>query len=600
MEKKKTKNIPIKKTTTNNKRVKNVRKETTKKQTAKKRTKRKAVAFTLIELLAVIIILGVIMLIAIPSITKQITNSRKQAYIKTVKSTINGAKVMVNSGDVEVYDTEATYYIPVSCIPTENSLTSPYGDFTKAYVLVTYNRTNFDFYWLGTDTAHMGINKIVSYDNVSTKDIKPNIKDNEIETDLGIGTRNKVIVFDSESCNTYGVTPIEAGRYVDTNGEEITEGQITIPGNYTLNNNYYYLGRISYGFSDYYKTFNVPFLDIPAGATEFLVYSIEEYSSTNTNYINLPSWTPVTIENGSFSCGSTSNFTGTAKYLPFPTTANNNYTCGENIENRVLRYSKKSTSSLISTNTIIAQDNKLVVTNFYTLPRSELYFKIKFRGPGFSPSEWYVKGLYVIPCIEANMEVDVYDEKKKKRMKKKIKDLTYDDLILVWDFDEGTFTYAKALWIKILQGTNQYHLLKFSDGSELKIVTDHRIFNVEKKMFTAAMSDDTPIGTTTLNSKGELVKLISKETIEEPCEFCNVITKRHINLFANGILTSWRLNNLYEIENLKFVKDNRVLNKREDFTEIDDEWFDGLRVSESRDSKEKILDDIKYCKKIQQ
>ena len=37
---------------------------------------------------------------------------------------------------------------------------------------------------------------------------------------------------------------------------------------------------------------------------------------------------------------------------------------------------------------------------------------------------------------------------KKKRLRKKIKDVTYDDLLLVWDFDEAKFTWAKPLWIR--------------------------------------------------------------------------------------------------------------------------------------------------------
>ncbi len=63
-------------------------KTTPKKITAKKvanktttsKKKRRSFAFTLIELLAVIIILGVLMLVAIPSITSYIGNSRKSPY----------------------------------------------------------------------------------------------------------------------------------------------------------------------------------------------------------------------------------------------------------------------------------------------------------------------------------------------------------------------------------------------------------------------------------------------------------------------------------------------------------------------------------------
>ena len=46
--------------------------------------------FTLIELLAVIIILGILMLVAIPSVTKYISDSRKEGYVATAKTIIDG------------------------------------------------------------------------------------------------------------------------------------------------------------------------------------------------------------------------------------------------------------------------------------------------------------------------------------------------------------------------------------------------------------------------------------------------------------------------------------------------------------------------------
>lgn len=51
--------------------------------------------FTLIELLSVIIILGILMIIAIPSVTKYISDSRKNAYVDTAKKIIAGARNLV-------------------------------------------------------------------------------------------------------------------------------------------------------------------------------------------------------------------------------------------------------------------------------------------------------------------------------------------------------------------------------------------------------------------------------------------------------------------------------------------------------------------------
>ena len=55
--------------------------------------------FTLIELLSVIVILGVLMLIAIPSVTRYIDKSKKITYIKTISSIVDTVRYEVNSGD---------------------------------------------------------------------------------------------------------------------------------------------------------------------------------------------------------------------------------------------------------------------------------------------------------------------------------------------------------------------------------------------------------------------------------------------------------------------------------------------------------------------
>lgn len=79
---------------------------------------------------------------------------------------------------------------------------------------------------------------------------------------------------------------------------------------------------------------------------------------------------------------------------------------------------------------------------------------------------------------------------------------------------------------------------------------------------------------------GSTAKLIERKVVKETVNYYNIITDYHMNLFANGILTSLRLNNLYKIENMKFVKDNRELASREEFSSIPDKYFYGLRLAE--------------------
>lgn len=198
--------------------------------------------------------------------------------------------------------------------------------------------------------------------------------------------------------------------------------------------------------------------------------------------------------------------------------------------------------------------------------------------PGKVFSDWYMIRFYT-NCLSSNTDVYVYDKKKKRFKKKKISEVDYDDELLCWDFDNGCFATAKPIWIMKEKQTFKYNKLTFSDGSILETINQHRIFNVEKGMFTYPMTDDTPIGTTTINANGEYVKLVSKEVIEKPIDYYNVMTEYHINIFANDILTSCRLSNMYPIEDLKYVCNEKRSNGY-DFSCYSEDLVKGLRLNE--------------------
>jgi hypothetical protein len=178
---------------------------------------------------------------------------------------------------------------------------------------------------------------------------------------------------------------------------------------------------------------------------------------------------------------------------------------------------------------------------------------------------------------------------------KSIENIDYEDELLVWNFDDGIFTSARPLWIKCVETTSTYNLLEFSDGSFLKTINQHRIFNKEKGMFTYPMTDDTPIGTTTFNVSGEYITLIKKEIKNEQTEYYNIITNYHLNMFANGILTSCRLNNIYPISNMMFIKEKRILTPFSCYEEITENYYNGLRLSEQKFTVEEI---IKYVNRL--
>jgi hypothetical protein len=133
------------------------------------------------------------MLVAIPSVTTYINNSRKNAYIDSAKKLIDGAVVLVNSGSLDVYDTDTTYYIPASCIATETgSESSPYAKWTDRYVVVTYNNDSYDYYWASTDESKMGI-RLTYREHLNIDRIKPNIE--KIDANIGIGNRSAIVKF---------------------------------------------------------------------------------------------------------------------------------------------------------------------------------------------------------------------------------------------------------------------------------------------------------------------------------------------------------------------------------------------------------------------
>ena len=163
---------------------------------------------------------------------------------------------------------------------------------------------------------------------------------------------------------------------------------------------------------------------------------------------------------------------------------------------------------------------------------------------------------------------------------KPIEDINNGDLLLTWNFDLGQYAQARPLWIKRGESGTRYNKLTFSDGTTLRTFDQHRIFNKQAGAFTYPMSDDTPIGTVTVNEHGQEITLVKREIVWDTIEHYNIITDHHINLFADSILTSCRFNNIYPITDMKFVKDVVVNRNLSEFAEIESRFVSGLRLQE--------------------
>lgn len=161
---------------------------------------------------------------------------------------------------------------------------------------------------------------------------------------------------------------------------------------------------------------------------------------------------------------------------------------------------------------------------------------------------------------------------------KKIEEITHDDELLVWDFDEGKLTSAKPLWVKKAEKVDYMFDIKFKSGNELKTTgpKGHRAFNIDESKFIY-LNDSVGQKVKTIDGEDEV---ISCEKKTGRFEFYNIMTDRHFNLFANGILTSCRLNNYRKFDGMKFAESPKVYHAKEDFKGIPDSYVEGLRLCE--------------------
>ena len=139
--------------------------------------------FTLIEILSVIIIIGIIMIIAVPAVTKYIFKSNKSVYASNVSAfveTIRAEYEMKTYGSL-LKDDEIML-VPIEHVIFEkgDSNSSPYGeyDFNRSYILVIPERNGYAFYATVIDLTKVG------FINVRENEISEEMVQEDITTNI--------------------------------------------------------------------------------------------------------------------------------------------------------------------------------------------------------------------------------------------------------------------------------------------------------------------------------------------------------------------------------------------------------------------------------
>lgn len=191
------------------------------------------------------------------------------------------------------------------------------------------------------------------------------------------------------------------------------------------------------------------------------------------------------------------------------------------------------------------------------------------------------------PCLVEGTKVTLYDG-----TTKNIEDITYNDLIKVWNHDTGSFDYEYAGWIESKGTASSYTKITFEDGTELKVVGSHSLFSKRLNKYVDILSRDLEVGDEVVTLKDGIgyIKITNIEKVNETVHFYHVITTRYFNLIANDILTTFEIfenisNFMGFDENLKWQNVNEVRSDMytyDDFTYLPKYIYKVFRLEETK------------------
>lgn len=157
--------------------------------------------FSLIELLAVVLILGILMTISIAAYSSIIDGSKKDAYLDIVRLQAKAVSNLVNGGDYYAEDLNTVYYFDYRLVQDDETSKSPYADWDSAYIAVVFDGNKYTYYWTGIDKAGWRIDLKKNVEKLGRKDIYNN-KGTKIVPGNSIGARDNAVIYNKDGDET--------------------------------------------------------------------------------------------------------------------------------------------------------------------------------------------------------------------------------------------------------------------------------------------------------------------------------------------------------------------------------------------------------------
>lgn len=118
--------------------------------------------FTLVEVIAVIIIIGIVMAISIPAVSRHMLDSRRSSYSNNMNAyteTIKGEYMEKEYGDF--LEDDEILLVPIELIDLEKNegKKTPFGeyDYDRSYVVIAPERSTYQYYISVVDSASKGM-----------------------------------------------------------------------------------------------------------------------------------------------------------------------------------------------------------------------------------------------------------------------------------------------------------------------------------------------------------------------------------------------------------------------------------------------------------